>query len=866
MDRVKSDLLNKIAIAALLHDIGKFYQRASDPKEITEKDKEYVCPYNNKKNYYEYQHAAFTSKFYDLNKKIFNIFDDYTQIRELSSMHHNPGSLLQNIIKFSDCASAGVDRAPVEDDYENKQNYKETPLRSIFSLIHFNDAEKIKGKSTNFDNFYGLNDLIPANMDPIENKDGKLVNQEKYKVLFDKFLKDLDILSNIDDALIYESTLIRILEKYLWCIPSATNDGYNDISLFNHSYTTASIATTLYKYLEFELNIKNHDDWIDNRDKEINIKDNFARFLQIDVSGIQKYIFDIKSHKSSSKILRARSLEINLLTKSICWDIINKLNIDQTSVLFEGGGKALILIPNIESLIKLLEQYRYELEDNLFEKYLAEIDYILTLSDPVNLDDFKLENYEMLIKKKLSEKVDEDKMRKFQRILKTGNHVLNDQYKKNIKLLKENEISAICKSCDTRVAVNDEFCNVCDNLQKLGTNIINAKSLIFYNKNGMEGITASSFFPLLNNLIVSFDKNPNEKIGEVLQFYSKEGNGLRFISPYHVPRDWKTNEILTFEDIGKKSPGANKIAMIKGDVNDLGAIFWFGCKGRDTENKKLLSISRYRTLSQMLDYFFTEKLVYIIENLKYSKVMLIDKQVEAEQISDTQSSKLDKENFESIDQFDDKIYVVYAGGDDFTIIGSWDSAIEFAIKLHEEFKKFTANNPYIEFSASIELFNSSTPVPIMAETCEQKLSELKKPENKDKYNVSIFDSFVEWDYFSKSVKYGKQIIRYMNDKIFNRSFIYRLLEYNKMKNDFDNGLHVERNKRVKSLFKYDFSRNIRDKLKSKYKNMDTEKKDEEIEKVENFCWELINGFDLKHLTKGGKIALQYALLATKEKK
>ena len=381
MDRVKSDLLNKIAIAALLHDIGKFYQRASDPKEITEKDKEYVCPYNNKKNYYEYQHAAFTSKFYDLNKKIFNIFDDYTQIRELSSMHHNPGSLLQNIIKFSDCASAGVDRAPVEDDYENKQNYKETPLRSIFSLIHFKDAEKIKEKSTNFDNFYGLNDLIPANMDPIENKDGKLVDQEKYKVLFDKFLKDLDILSNIDDALIYESTLIRILEKYLWCIPSATNDGYNDISLFNHSYTTASIATTLYKYLEFELNIKNHDDWIDNRDKEINIKDNFARFLQIDVSGIQKYIFDIKSHKSSSKILRARSLEINLLTKSICWDIINKLNIDQTSVLFEGGGKALILIPNIESLIKLLEQYRYELEENLFEKYLAEIDYILTLSE-----------------------------------------------------------------------------------------------------------------------------------------------------------------------------------------------------------------------------------------------------------------------------------------------------------------------------------------------------------------------------------------------------------------------------------------------------------------------------------------------------
>jgi CRISPR-associated protein Csm1 len=55
----------KIYLAALLHDIGKFYQRASNSKDkeqsnLSEQSKrmiEYVCPYNEQKKYHSHLHV-----------------------------------------------------------------------------------------------------------------------------------------------------------------------------------------------------------------------------------------------------------------------------------------------------------------------------------------------------------------------------------------------------------------------------------------------------------------------------------------------------------------------------------------------------------------------------------------------------------------------------------------------------------------------------------------------------------------------------------------------------------------------------------------------------------------------------------------
>jgi len=50
------------------------------------------------------------------------------------------------------------------------------------------------------------------------------------------------------DFHVYLPSLISVLEKYTWCIPSAIYHTLPDISLFDHSVSTAAIASALYSY------------------------------------------------------------------------------------------------------------------------------------------------------------------------------------------------------------------------------------------------------------------------------------------------------------------------------------------------------------------------------------------------------------------------------------------------------------------------------------------------------------------------------------------------------------------------------------------------------------------------------------------
>lgn len=44
--------------------------------------------------------------------------------------------------------------------------------------------------------------------------------------------------------------LISHMEKYWWCIPSATNDKFCNTSLFDHAVTTAAISIALKRFKE----------------------------------------------------------------------------------------------------------------------------------------------------------------------------------------------------------------------------------------------------------------------------------------------------------------------------------------------------------------------------------------------------------------------------------------------------------------------------------------------------------------------------------------------------------------------------------------------------------------------------------------
>ena len=221
----------EIVLAALLHDIGKFAQRAEHKFEFKDIEEQLFLPL--KEGRPAYKHALYTLKFLEVFKdylpKPSNEFEraDENYIN-FAAKHHKPENPYEWIIAEADRISAGMDREEAELVGER--------LLSVFSEVFL---EKSK-------NEYVYYDLCA--LEPNENIFPKKSFEKSvdYKNLWDKFLKDFKSLPYNYDFHIYLPSLISVLEKYTWCIPSAIYHTLPDISLFDHSVSTAAIASALY--------------------------------------------------------------------------------------------------------------------------------------------------------------------------------------------------------------------------------------------------------------------------------------------------------------------------------------------------------------------------------------------------------------------------------------------------------------------------------------------------------------------------------------------------------------------------------------------------------------------------------------------
>ena len=142
----------------------------------------------------------------------------------------------------------------------------------------------------------------------------------------------------------------------------------------------------------------------------------------------------------------------------------------------------------------------------------------------------------------------------------------------------------------------------------------------------------------------------NEETIENNPFLVVSYEDLTFNNDYPEIRDYyggitpinTSGNTMTFEEIASLS-SSNNLGLLKGDVDNLGIIINYGLKTTELDEegntlKDITSISRISTISRMLNSFFS---YWIKENL----------------------------------QQDNIYYIVYAGGDDFMIVGPWDKLI-----------------------------------------------------------------------------------------------------------------------------------------------------------------------------------------------
>jgi len=366
----------ELAFAALLHDIGKFKQRAFGGKEteisaeVKSMEGQFLPVTMDSR--YSYRHALWTYSFFlqdffqIIRQLRLDLKLDWETIAREAASHLKPGekSSFSYILAKADRISAAADCIKGEDN--GSKAYLSTPLRPIFSNIDpSTDHEIIKSnwayKMTH------TNDYEPYATFPQEDGNSVCCN---YKELWDGFTSAL---AKIKGQISCQELLRKIKDImycYCWCIPLATNDYANDISLYDHSITTMTFAISLGCSTD------------ENRP---------FRLLSGDISGIQSYIFQSKgeSFKGASKTFRGRSFLISLLAPVYQIGLCDSVGIIPFCDLIEAGGRFSLLLPNTEDIEKKVRDYQLKQEKFLLEKYLGTLCIVTDLTPPLDEDDFK---------------------------------------------------------------------------------------------------------------------------------------------------------------------------------------------------------------------------------------------------------------------------------------------------------------------------------------------------------------------------------------------------------------------------------------------------------------------------------------------
>lgn len=661
---------------------------------------------------------------------------------------------------FPDCElDTDLEKIIVKSDINPVNNNSNEFLSSIFSKINI-------GENKTTDYIVPLKKLeLFEDLYPEKRNDDIICD---YDSLWGEFILELDSLNNYDDF----NTILALAKKYTSTI---CYDG--DVSLFNHLKTTVALANCLY------LN--------DSSDKEY-------PFLIIngDLSGIQKFIYRVsspsKAQKGMSKRLRGRSLYLTLIIESICEKIISDLNLDSTNILFCGGGRFTIIAPNIKEAHDEIANIDELVNKHFIDKFNAELYLILAKKEASLID---LNDFGSLLSK-LSSDITENKRHKFYNQIE------------DLFVLQESTKKHLCHVCGNEID-EEGFCSECEKHSSLGRKVSNAKYLI------VSQSSKKSEFNLLGKNYI-FLRTKKDAMGFIKKHPDDDCivytlNDTDFldlaqaVNNDNVSFDFKFigNNVpnldgspLYFEHLASLSKGANKLGVLKMDVDNLGKIFSQGFE-KDNNDSNIYRIS---SLSFYLDLFFSGMINQIVNKFKvYSecgdykdyfekdtKNLIFN---ENEDIF-TKKVYIPKKDFEIPEELDkystSTIYINYSGGDDLLVLGPYDDIIEFALEFRTKFKEWTTCNSSINISAGISLFNSKFPIgkaAIIADDCLEQSKEC----GKDK--ITIFGQTLSWVDegqilgFTKLFDFAKELEELTESGKISNGFTYSLMNLWESNND-----------------------------------------------------------------------------------
>ena len=296
MSMQNTDLLAatcRVALAAYLHDLGKFAERAriDVPKDALAAHKTQYCPFHTtdkggKNGYHSHVHAAYTGLAFDIieqsapdlirgdmhpfvNRE--QLQADHTQATDslinAAAAHHRPDTFLQWVIATADRVASGFERDEFDKYNDAKDENEETKTGrnhyqarqlSLFEQIRL-DGKQQKVTAKDLKWRYPLKALSPTAIFPHLREKCEPGSddpaQAEYKALWNDFLQALKSIpaSHRSHWPLWLDHFDTAWLTFTQAIPAATAFGTKpEVSLYDHSKTTAALATALWRWHEAE--------------------------------------------------------------------------------------------------------------------------------------------------------------------------------------------------------------------------------------------------------------------------------------------------------------------------------------------------------------------------------------------------------------------------------------------------------------------------------------------------------------------------------------------------------------------------------------------------------------------------------------
>ena len=799
----------RVALAAFLHDLGKFAERAKidAAPEVIENNQQIYCPYHQEGRWFSHKHAAYTAVALDeiephlppLKGQDMDPFaawgaDDVDDsLINGAAKHHKPDTFLQWVVATADRVASGFERNEFE-DYNSakegtatgKDHYTARQL-TLFEQVRLND----RNREQKYRYRYRLSPLSPGALIPVAASDYEPTDrseaQKEYRQLWDGFVARLQQIpeAHRKNLPLWLSHFESLWECYTHAIPSAT--AFNtrpDVSLYDHSRTTAALAVALWRYHQ-----ERKDDAEDAKAKMRDRSDWDERkllLIQGDFFGIQDFIFATggETQKRAAKLLRGRSFYVSLLTECAALKTLDSLGLPATSQIINAAGKFLIVAPNTKAVRDQLARVQRELDD-WFRNNTWAVAGIGLASLPACCNDFLKRTDSgtgdtpfAALMGKLFERLEEAKFQRFDLCGQPAESaVFTDflaQFQPDKGVCKIDgrspAVSADENDADVPVgALTRDQIKVGEYLTKHKRLLVTREELAhntlrlpvfgcYISFTQDEDITGRfGHLAVEGKLLRAFDFSLPESLDEPLW----NGYARRHINGY-VPRfteddlgdgekytetdtEAHIGDIKTLSHIACEG-GVDALITLKGDVDNLGRLFEKGlsCAGEGPTFAKMAALSR------QLDAFFTIYLPYQCQQ-RYPNC-----------------------------------YTVFAGGDDFFLIGPWHSQLCLAREMQRWFKRYVAENPEIHFSAGLSMTKPRLPIRRQAEQAEQALEKAKQhnphgqqPAPKNAVTCYGLDS-VDWNDFNDLIDKADKLEELAEKFNLSTGYLYGLLQLTDM--------------------------------------------------------------------------------------